>query len=312
MSDARQTPYDACFVKAYAKINATLDIQGRRGDGYHELITIMQTVDLYDTICLIATDDEQVHLFCTRPELNIDDNLAERAARLLRQRFAITQGVRIEIVKRIPVAAGLGGGSSDAAAVLMALRHWWHIDISDAELLAVGAEIGSDVPFLLHGGLALCEGRGERVTRLVSEWPASMRWLLLLKPALSLATADVFRNLSARDYSDGSHSRAALAAFRAQKTPEPNHLHNSLERGVLETYPQVAQARHDLLEAGAPLARLSGSGPTLFAPFSELELARQAQARLQAQGYEVYLTHPIYPGNDVAAQLIAPGPIQAS
>lgn len=299
MSDAQPTPHDICFVNAYAKINVTLDILGRRDDGYHELITIMQTVDLSDTICLTAAEDEQVHLSCTRPELNTEDNLAARVAHLLRQRYAITSGVRIEIVKRIPVAAGLGGGSSDAAAVLMALRQWWRLDISDAELFAVAAEIGSDVPFLLHGGLALCAGRGEQVTRLAPAWPASMRWLLLLKPALSLSTVDVFRSLTARDYSDGSHSRAVLATLRAQQAPEPEHLHNSLERSVLETYPQAAQARDHLLEAGAPLARLSGSGPTLFAPFSELTRAQQTLARLHAQGYEVYLTRPIYPGGTV-------------
>lgn len=296
MSDAQRRQLDACFVNAYAKINVTLDILRRRDDGYHELITIMQTVDLYDTLCLTAAKDERVHLSCTVPELNTGDNLALRAAQVLRQRFVITRGVNIELVKRIPVAAGLGGGSSDAAAVLIALRQWWRLGISDAELFAVAAEIGSDVPFLLHGGLALCDGRGEQVTRLPPFWPASMRWLLLLKPALGLATADVFRGLSARDYSGGSHSRAVLAALRARQTPEPGHLHNSLERGVLEMYPQVAQARHDLLEAGAPLVRLSGSGPTLFAPFAALETAQQAQAQLQAQGYEVYLTHPIYPG----------------
>jgi 4-diphosphocytidyl-2-C-methyl-D-erythritol kinase len=294
MSDAQRIQHDACFVNAYAKINVTLDILRRRDDGYHELITILQTVDLYDTLCLTAAEDEQVHLSCTIPELNTGDNLAARAAQLLRQRFAITRGVKIELVKRIPVAAGLGGGSSDAAAVLIALRRWWQLAISDAELFAVAAEIGSDVPFLLHGGVAFCAGRGEQVTRLAPFWPASMRWLLLLKPALGLSTADVFRSLSARDYSDGAHSRAILAALRAGQTPEPGHLHNGLERGVLETYPQVAQARLHLLEAGAPLVRLSGSGPTLFAPFADLERARQAQTQLQAQGYEVYLTRPIY------------------
>lgn len=302
MSDAQRTQHDTCFVNAYAKINVTLDILRQQDDGYHELITIMQTVDLSDTICLAAAEDEQIHLFCTRPELNTSDNLAARAAHLLRQRFAIMQGVTIEIVKRIPVAAGLGGGSSDAAAVLMALRQWWRLDIADADLLALAAEIGSDVPFLLHSGLAFCEGRGEQVTRLAPTWPASMRWLILLKPALSLSTTDVFRALLARDYSDGSHSRAVLAALCAQQTPEPEHLHNSLERGVLEMYPQVAQARDHLLEAGAPLARLSGSGPTLFAPFSELEHARQAQTQLQAEGYEVYLTRPIYPGDEIRAR----------
>jgi 4-diphosphocytidyl-2-C-methyl-D-erythritol kinase len=286
MNDARQIGAfrDACFVRAYAKINVTLDVLKRRVDGYHDLATIMQTIDLYDTICLTAAEDDQVRLFCTTPELSTDENLAVRAVQLLRQRLAIKQGVVIEIIKRIPVAAGLGGGSSDAAAVLIALQQWWQLELPNADLLDMAETLGSDVPFFLTGGLAFCEGRGERVTKLKPYWPRSMRWLLLLKPALS-------------DYSDGSHSRAALAAFRALHGPESEHLHNGLERSVLETYPLVAQARRHLLEVGASLVRLSGSGPTLFSSFSDLDRARQAQMKLQAQGYEVYLSQAIYPGN---------------
>src|SRR5581483_7798780 len=108
------------FVRSYAKINLTLDILGKRADGYHELATVMQTVDLYDTICLTAIEENAVHLICSRPELNNEDNLAARAAQAVRQRLALTQGVMIELHKHVPVAAGLGGGSSNAAAVLLA------------------------------------------------------------------------------------------------------------------------------------------------------------------------------------------------
>lgn len=278
------------FVRAYAKINLTLDVIGCRADGYHNLMTIMQAIDLHDTICLTAVDDDQIHLFCSVAELNTEENLAVRAAQVVRQRYAIKSGVKIEIVKRIPFAAGLGGGSSDAAAVLLALRQWWQLTISDAELLDMAAALGSDVPFFLRGGLALCEGRGERITPIASDWPPSLRWLLLLKPAPGISTATVFRSLPASDYTDGSCSRALLAALRAQQPIDPACLHNSLERGVLETYPFVAQAREDMLEAGAPLVRLSGSGPTLYAPFSELDHAQRAQEQLQRLGYEIYLT----------------------
>jgi 4-diphosphocytidyl-2-C-methyl-D-erythritol kinase len=289
-----ETPTHAThFTRAYAKINLTLDVLGLRPDGYHDLRTIMQTIDLHDTICLTRVEDEQVHLSCSVTAINTADNLAVRAAQLVQQRFAIKQGVMIEIVKRIPIAAGLGGGSSDAAAVLLALHQWWQLEISPAELLEMAALLGSDVPFFLTGGLALCEGRGEHITNLSSDWPPELRWLLLLKPALSVSTATVFRNLPASDYTDGSHSRAVLAAFATQQPLASEDLHNSLERNVLTTYLPVARAREDVLEAGAPLVRLSGSGPTLFAPFSALEHARQVQKELQKQGYEVYLTRPI-------------------
>ncbi len=291
-----QTSSDVCFVRAYAKINLTLEVLGRRADGYHELATVMQTVDLYDTICLTATGDRRVQLVCTKPELSNDDNLAARAAHLVRERLALGQGVLIELHKHIPVAAGLGGGSSDAAAVLLALQQWWQLHLSPSDLLDMAAALGSDVPFFLTGGLALCEGRGERVTALAPYWPRSMRWLLLLKPALSVSTAAVFSNLSASDFTDGTHSRAVSTALNAGQMPRLEDLHNCFERSVLEYYPDVAHARADLLQAGAPFVRLSGTGPTLFASFAELSCAQRVQEQLQTQGYEVYLSRAIHPG----------------
>ena len=296
-----QTSGDVCFVRAFAKINLTLDVLGQRADGYHDLATVMQTVDLYDTICLSATEDNQVRIVCTMPELSNDDNLAARAVRLVRQRLAIRQGVLIELHKRIPMAAGLGGGSSDAAAVLLALQHWWQLQLSPSDLLDIASSLGSDVPFFLTGGLALCEGRGERVTALSSNWPTTMRWLLLLKPAISVSTAAVFRNLPASDYTDGMHSRAICTAFTAGQAPELEDLHNCFERSVLETYPEVAISREGLLQAGASFVRLSGTGPTLLAPFPDLTRAQNVQEQLQTQGYEVYLSRAIHPKDGIVS-----------
>src|SRR5437588_929286 len=235
MSYSRETiPRTAgkmCFVQAYAKINLTLDVLGRRPDGYHELSTLMQTIDLYDTLCLSTSDENCVRVICPHPELNTANNLAARAAEAVRQRLALSQGVVIELHKRIPMAAGLGGGSSDAAAVLLALQQWWQLQLSSSDLLNIAASLGSDVPFFLAGGLALCEGRGERVTPLARYWPPSMRWLLLLKPAMSVSTKAVFRNLPASDYTDGTHSRAASTALNASQIPDVDHLHNGRERG---------------------------------------------------------------------------------
>lgn len=282
-----------CFVRAYAKINLTLDVLERRADGYHALATVMQTIDLYDTLCLTATDNDQVQMICTLPALSNTENLAARAAESVRRYLGLTQGVLIELHKRIPLAAGLGGGSSDAAAVLLALHQWWHLPLLSADLLSLAAALGSDVPFFLTGGLALCEGRGELVTPLAPHWPLSMRWLLLLKPAIDISTAEVFHSLPASDYTNGTHSQAVSNALNAGTTPRLQDFHNSLTRGVLERYLQVAQARKDLLHAGAPFVQLSGSGPTLFAPFAELATAMRVQQQLQAQGYEVYLSRAI-------------------
>ena len=297
MSHAKHTDTtgNVRFVQSYAKINLTLDVLGKRPDGYHELATVMQTVDLSDTICLTALDDDSVRVVCSQPDLNRDDNLAVRAAQAVRQRLSLTQGLLIELHKRIPTAAGLGGGSSNAATVLLALREWWHLPLSATDMLTIAASLGSDVPFFLTGGLALCEGRGERVTPLAPHWPASLRWLLLVKPSIGVSTATVFRNLAACDYTDGSRSRSVCTALRAKGELHLQDLHNSLERGVLECYPEVAQARAAMLQAGASCVRLSGSGPTLFAPFSELSQATSVQHQLHTQGYEVYLSRAVYP-----------------
>jgi 4-diphosphocytidyl-2-C-methyl-D-erythritol kinase len=286
------------FVRSYAKINLSLDILGKRADGYHELVTVMQTIDLYDTICLTAIEEDTVRVICSRPELNGDDNLAARAAQAVRQRLSLSQGVMIELQKHVPVAAGLGGGSSNAVAVLLALQQWWQLSLSSSDLLDIAASLGSDVPFFLTGGLALCEGRGERLTPLAPRWPSAMRWLLLLKPAIGVSTAAVFRNLPPDDYTDGSHSRGVCSAFINQGELHLEDLHNGLQRGVLERYPEVAQAREDMLQAGASYVRLSGSGPTLFAAFSRLDQAAHVQQQLHRQGYEVYLTRAVGPGGE--------------
>jgi len=165
-------------------------------------------------------------------------------------------------------------------------------------MLTIAASLGSDVPFFLSGGLALCEGRGERVTPLPQYWPASMRWILLVKPAISISTATVFRDLPASDYTDGSWSRRVCTALQTKSDLQPEDLHNALEQGVLERYPEVAQAREDMLRAGVAYVRLSGSGPTLFATFSDLMRAARAQRHLHTQGYEVYLSRAVYPDSE--------------
>lgn len=287
----------ACFVRSYAKINLTLDVLGRRADGYHELATIMQMVDLYDTLCLTALNEDRVSIVSTRPELSNDANLAVQAAQAIRAYCSLKQGVSIELDKRIPVAAGLGGGSSNAAAVLLALQKWWRLPLSSQEMLALAASLGSDVPFFLTTGLALCEGRGEHITPLPAYWPTSLRWLLLLKPTISVSTATVFRNLPPSDYTQSVHTQAVYTVLLAKGEPFQEDMHNGLERSVLARYPEVAQAREAILQAGASFVRLSGSGPTLFAPFSELTRASLARQRLHAQGYEVYLTRAIHPND---------------
>lgn len=279
------------FVPAYAKINYTLDVLGKRPDGYHTLASVMQTVALCDTLGLRARDDGKLALVCDVPALQTEDNLVLRAARRLQAAAARPlPGVTLELRKAIPTQAGLGGGSSDAASALVALNAAWGLGLDDTPLEALGAELGSDVPFFIRGGTALIEGRGERVTPLPDAEPL---WIVLAKPQHSLSTAAVFRALAPADYTAEEDTAAVVDAIRAGQPLLFERFSNALERGVAATYPAVAAALADLRAAGAPVVRLSGSGPTVFAPFRELPQAAQVAATARAGGLDVWLTHTV-------------------
>jgi 4-diphosphocytidyl-2-C-methyl-D-erythritol kinase len=288
----------SCFVRAYAKINVTMEVLGRRNADFHELINIMQTISLYDTICLTLTKDNEISVTCTDPEIPDDSNLVVYAVKLIKEHFSIKKGVLVEIHKHIPIAAGLGGESSDAAAVLIALCRLWQLPVSLTELLGLAASLGSDVAFFLLGGLAVCEGRGEQVRRLPQYWPSSMRWLLLAKPPTGILTADAFRLLEPRHYSDGSYSRAICTSLAQGKPFTPDDLYNSMYNSVREHYPEVERTRDAMLQAGAKTVHLSGTGSALFAPFTRLDSALEVQQKLQHCGLSLYLTHAVYPQNN--------------
>ena len=240
---------------AYAKINLTLEVSGRRPDGYHELTSLMQTVSLADELALEPADD--LTLSCDVPELACDDNLVLRAARTL------GRGGRFTLRKHIPVAAGLGGGSSDAALALRLVDAAYGLRLPPEELLAAAASLGSDVPFFLHGGTALVQGRGERVQAL-PDLPT--HWLALLNPGVPLSTAKVFAELRPDEYAAPGPPPLGMPS-----------LENTLEAPALRLEPAIAGCRRRLLEAGAEAVLLSGSGPTVFGlAFGEAEARRMA------------------------------------
>lgn len=281
------------FVPAYAKINLTLDVLGKREDGYHRLASVMQAIALHDTLHIQANDDGAIAFDCDIAELRTDDNLALRAARLLAGTAPDRRlGARIELRKEIPAQAGLGGGSSDGAQVLTTLNSLWRMDLSAERLEALAAQLGSDVPFFVRGGTALIEGRGEYVTPLPDAEPL---WLVLAKPPIGVPTAQVFRGLRSESYTGGEDSEAVVSAIRERRTLPFERLTNALEPGVLQMFPPVAVARDLLLNAGAPLVRMSGSGPTLFAPFRSLADAAAVaeQARANTLGVTIWLTHTV-------------------
>ncbi len=271
---------------APAKINLTLDVLGRRADGYHEIASVMVRLELHDTIEVEPASELAVE--CLGADIPPEQNLALKAARLLREAAGCRQGARIRISKRIPVAAGLAGGSTDAAATLLALARLWGLEEPDRiHLPALAAQLGSDVPFFLDGPVALAEGRGERLTPLP---PLPPRPVVLLKPPFALATAAVYGALRPDDYADGSATRRAVQEIRAGRWPPPELYVNVLERAAFRLRPELGRYRETFLAAGASTVQMSGSGPALFSLFDDAEAAGAVHRRLIEAGCEAYLT----------------------
>jgi 4-diphosphocytidyl-2-C-methyl-D-erythritol kinase len=277
-------------VPAFAKVNLMLEVLGRREDGYHELASVMQTVSLQDMIVFRPAPDGVRSLTCDRPEIAGDQNLALRAAHALARATGCAAGVAIELHKEIPIQGGLGGGSSDAACVLLALARLWGQELPADRLASLAAELGSDVPFFLAGGAALVTGRGEHVVPLPDLDPLR---IVLVRPPISISTAAAFAALTSADFADGAASASLAAALRGGGRLPLDRLVNSFERSVLRDHPAVARTWEALVAAGAPLVRLSGSGPSLFAPFEALAPAMEVWRRLRAEGHEVRLARTV-------------------
>lgn len=257
-------------------MNLALEVLGKRVDGYHELATVMQTVDLADR--LVLEDADECVLTTSSPDVPADDsNLAVRAARALREAAHVDRGVRITLHKRIPVAAGLGGGSTDAAAVLIGLSRLWRLRWPRARLAEVAVTLGMDVPFFLEGGVALATGRGEKLSA-VGAAPLA---LVLVNPGTALSTATIYGGVTPAVYSTGEHAREMVEALRSRRPAAvARSLYNGLEAVAAGLSPAVTRMRAALLAAGALGAVMSGSGPTVFGVARSFEHARQIRTRL--------------------------------
>ncbi len=221
-----------------------------------------------------------------------------RAVQALREATGCRRGVSIELQKQTPAQGGLGGGSSDAACILRMLNAWWSLELGQERLLELAARLGSDVPFFMLGGSALVEGRGERVTSL-PDLPGM--WVVLLKPPVAVSTPAVFQALTPDDYTDG-RATSRLAGVLREGGPLPlDGLVNALEARVCRNYPAVAEGRAALMQAGARIVRMSGSGPTLFALFHSLEEAQPVYQALLEQGSQVWLVRTIARAEALAA-----------
>jgi len=269
---------------APAKINLTLEVLGKRGDGYHEIRSVIQTIDLCDEVYLEAAD--KLRLEVSGEHEPTEDDLALRAARILGERVGRELPAVIRIEKRIPVAAGLGGGSSDAAAVLRCMNCVHSLGLSQEELAAIGAGVGSDVPFFVFGGTALVEGRGERVTPLRD---VAEKWAVLIVPPVAPVekTGRMYAALTQADFGDGSGTQDAVEAIQAGRTLDDWLITNVFERAAYERFHDLAAYRYALLKAGASAVYVAGSGPGLFALAKDGDTARETATRVQPGGGRV-------------------------
>ncbi|KAB2328873.1 4-(cytidine 5'-diphospho)-2-C-methyl-D-erythritol kinase [Cytobacillus depressus] len=250
------------LVKAPAKINLSLDVLHKRGDGYHEVEMIMTTIDLADRLELTLLEQEEIKIISHNRFVPDDQrNLAYQAALLLKERFQVKKGVAITIEKTIPVAAGLAGGSSDAAAVLRGLNKLWGLGLSLDELATIGAEIGSDVSFCVYGGTALATGRGE----IIKELPAAPTcWVILAKPFIGVSTADVYRRLQLSSVKHPNTKEMIQAIEGGDYDQVCGLVGNVLEEVTFKLHPEVAQIKEQIKRFGADAVLMSGSGPTVF------------------------------------------------
>ncbi|HEK9103439.1 TPA: 4-(cytidine 5'-diphospho)-2-C-methyl-D-erythritol kinase [Bacillus pseudomycoides] len=250
------------LVKAPAKINLSLDVLGKRQDGYHEVKMIMTTIDLADRLELTELSEDRIEIVSHNRYVPDDQrNLAYQAAKLLKERFGVKEGVSISIEKTIPVAAGLAGGSSDAAATLRGLNRLWNLGLKIDELAELGAEIGSDVSFCVYGGTAIAKGRGEKIEHIKT--PPSC-WVILAKPHIGVSTADVYGNLQLNRVTHPDVEQMVESINSGDYKGICSAVGNVLEDVTFKMHPEVARIKAQMKRFGADAVLMSGSGPTVF------------------------------------------------
>jgi 4-diphosphocytidyl-2-C-methyl-D-erythritol kinase len=281
-------------LPSFAKINWFLRILGKRSDGYHELITVLQTVSLCDELTFDLRDDGQIVLTCDNVEIPTDSaNLIIRAAFALQQHFRCTLGADINLTKRIPARGGLGGASSNAALTLLALKVLWRAKMNPDELTPLASELGSDVPFFLTGGRCVATGTGTTISRLPD---ASRQHLIIVTPNAGVSTANAYASLNAGSLTT-SDSDSILSSSLAEQISADStqwRLRNDFETVIFEIEPEIERVKIALLEAGARGALLAGSGSSVFGVFDDEAIRDRAFENLRGEaGWKVFPCHTL-------------------
>ncbi|WP_322790867.1 4-(cytidine 5'-diphospho)-2-C-methyl-D-erythritol kinase [Alicyclobacillus acidoterrestris] len=275
--------------RAYAKVNLTLDVLERRPDGYHEVDMVMQSIDLSDLVWLERRSAPTIVLESNATYVPTDDrNLAVQAAQVFLQETGIVAGVHINLEKNIPVAAGLAGGSSDAAATLRGMNRLFNTGLTLDELAEMGAKIGSDVPFCVYGGTAIARGRGERLTRIDHR---CHMYVLLIHPRVFVSTADIYQGLNPSDFTDEPLStRMVQALLEEQVDVIPGLVDNRLQPVTFAMYPEVQQLSEKVEMVTRHPVHMSGSGPTLFLLAPTIQQANRMYNALRGIMRDVYFS----------------------
>lgn len=261
-------------LKAPAKVNYLLDVIRKREDGYHDLRMIMQRINLCDDIEITLTDKPEISVTCGKKGVpDGPGNIAWKAARTMLDMAATGQGAEISITKNIPVAAGLGGGSSDAASVLMGMNQLLNLNLNDQQLMEIGVKLGADVPFFIFKKTALAEGIGEQLQETA---PMPKLWILLVNPGVHVSTAWVYQNLQLTNRDE----LATIPKFFSTVNDVCAIFSNDLESVTIPAFPVIAEIRDKMLAMGATGAMMSGSGPTVFSVFTDFEMAETARGKL--------------------------------
>jgi 4-diphosphocytidyl-2-C-methyl-D-erythritol kinase len=274
-------------VQAPAKINLALEVLGKRPDGFHEIRSVLQTVNLCDRIRFQT--GRGITLKCHIPEWSAVESLVTRAISLLPKTTGYSRGAAIEVDKRIPLVSGLGGDSSDAAAILRGLNELWELNLSTEKLLDLAAKLGSDVAFFLYGGTALAEGRGEVVTTLP---PLPQMWVVLVVPdvpRLPGKTKQMYDSLNDSHYTDGQVTERLVKILNEGRECKPSLLFNTFENVAFDCFSGLSVYKEHIIKLGAPHVHLAGSGPTLFTMLKDKAQAEDLYIRCKNQGMEVYV-----------------------
>lgn len=275
-------------LEACAKINLTLDVLFKRPDGYHEIEMIMQTISLKDELSLKLTPRPVIRISSDCPALPQDEaNLAYKAAKLMMDEFQLDAGVEIYIDKKIPIAAGLAGGSTDAAAVIVGINEMFQLNLPQAELMALGKKIGADVPFCIVGGTALARGIGEKIIPLK---PLSNFGLVLVNPPYFVSTKEVYSRLNVKTIQKRPDTCAMIEHIEQQDIGKiASGLCNVLEEVTLKLYPELDMIKKCLISQGALGSLMSGSGPTVFGLFESVQDAQKAADRINLGGHNIHV-----------------------